>query len=773
MPPRKGVAPVARKPNPISKLRSINAPIVVGGGASLAQQAAKRAAAAKFKAPLCPNKTCENPMIEDGVCHGCGTIVDDSNIVAEIQFGESASGAAVVQGSFISADSGAANSMGPAFRRATGGGESGENTVRNGRRELQNLGSQMEIPASIVDNAVQIFKICSMNNFIQGRRLDMVVAVCLYSACRKEKPCKVMLIDFADRLQVNVFKLGHCFKSLHKAISFAKDGIMPVIPEDLIFRFASRLEFGDMTDKVAQDAIRLVQRMSLDWMVMGRRPSGVCGACLILAARMNNFRRTVTEVVYIVKVTTHTIQKRLDEFKLTASSSLTVDEFINDEFLSTRHDPPSFYEKSEEFLKNKKTRNRKRALELGDDEDEDAVPLPGQSKRQRASDTASAPQQSAPAVNDLRRDSDGFAIPPQPPAPGNIDPTLQNTQIDMVLATPPQSQSQGNDPMDPLMLEDVQRMAKMTDDELVRWHKEGYKQAAEGDGTETPESPGPASVRDMIPEPREKPQKHVHMEFPESWISDENELEAQISEMVSDPHSEQHAIEYARAAKKAHAYMLLVPSRNISMDVHIGEDEFANDPEVNNCLLKDEEVRKKEKIWVNENKGWLREQQEKLLKKKLAETQPPKATRKRKKKARIGEGQTEVADSAIEATENLVKERIWSKKINYEALPSMFKRQKESNPGSAATSNLTSRAPSPNTTSQEGSTAPSIIEKEAEDNTETPAVNRIKVNEFGEEELEEDEDDYEDDFGQGDINPFDDTQDPADNFGEEDDYGYD
>jgi len=90
-----------------------------------------------------------------------------------------------------------------------------------------------------------------------------------------------------------------------------------------------------MMTKVAEDAIRMVQRMSMDWMVMGRRPSGVCGACLILAARMNNFRRTITEVVYIVKVTTHTIQKRLEEFKQTPSSALTVEEFLHNEFLES------------------------------------------------------------------------------------------------------------------------------------------------------------------------------------------------------------------------------------------------------------------------------------------------------------------------------------------------------------------------------------------------------------------------------------------------------
>lgn len=55
-----------------------------------------------------------------------------------------------------------------------------------------------KITESVVNSGMQIFKLATMNNFIQGRRMNMVAAVCLYTACRKEKPCKVMLIDFAD-----------------------------------------------------------------------------------------------------------------------------------------------------------------------------------------------------------------------------------------------------------------------------------------------------------------------------------------------------------------------------------------------------------------------------------------------------------------------------------------------------------------------------------------------------------------------------------------------
>jgi transcription factor IIIB 90 kDa subunit len=118
--------PLPTKPvNPLRNRREIVAPT------ALVRKATAGAAAARPAKRACPNKQCSNPQVEDGICHNCGTIVDDSNIVAEIQFGENSSGAAVVQGSFLGADQGTAKSLGPAFRRA-GGEEGREATVREG-----------------------------------------------------------------------------------------------------------------------------------------------------------------------------------------------------------------------------------------------------------------------------------------------------------------------------------------------------------------------------------------------------------------------------------------------------------------------------------------------------------------------------------------------------------------------------------------------------------------------------------------------------------------
>nr|CAD7432711.1 unnamed protein product [Timema monikensis] len=108
-----------------------------------------------------------------------------------------------------------------------------------------------------------------------------------------------------------------------------------------ILRFANRLEFGDKTHEVSMTALRLVQRMKRDCIHSGRRPSGLCGAALLMAARLHEFNRTVGDIIKIVKVHESTLKKRLIEFGETPSSSLTLDEFMTVD-LEEEQDPPSF-----------------------------------------------------------------------------------------------------------------------------------------------------------------------------------------------------------------------------------------------------------------------------------------------------------------------------------------------------------------------------------------------------------------------------------------------
>lgn len=122
-----------------------------------------------------------------------------------------------------------------------------------------------------------------------------------------------MLIDFTDVLHTNVYTLGHAFLKLVRLLNINVPFIDPSL---FLARFASAMEFGDKTHAVASDALRLVQRMKRDWIQYGRRPAGLCGASLLVAARMHGFRRTQSEIVRIVKICDATLRKRFDLFQL-------------------------------------------------------------------------------------------------------------------------------------------------------------------------------------------------------------------------------------------------------------------------------------------------------------------------------------------------------------------------------------------------------------------------------------------------------------------------
>ncbi|PWY80326.1 hypothetical protein BO94DRAFT_567568 [Aspergillus sclerotioniger CBS 115572] len=548
------------------------------------------------KTTTCPNPGCPAPHIveDDGhkVCSGCGTVISEANIVSEVTFGESSSGAAVVQGTFVGEDQSHVRSYGPGFQR--GGAESREITEQNGNRYINQLSRALTIPESAMKAAGQVFKLAVGLNFIQGRRTKTVAAVCLYIACRRQDGNTVMLIDFADVLMINVFKLGRTYKALLDELRLGGNVFLmnPIDPESLIYRFAKQLEFGSATMQVASEAVRIVQRMNRDWMTTGRRPAGICGAALILAARMNNFRRTVREVVYVVKVTEITISQRLNEFSSTESGELTVDQFRSVQ-LENAHDPPSFARARE---------GRK----------------PSRSFKRRPTETAAEIEGDIQeALQPRRVDSDGFAIPNLP-----IDPAL-------------------------IAASSGQR-----------------RQSTASNTSEATSEPG----EDVAKPGRNKGPKRPPLPAPSpDQIASEEALENEMTALLS---KGSNMIETGVSP----------PRKVVSDNTEIDATEFELDPEVSNCLLSPAEVDIKERIWVHENKDYLRAQQEKALKRALAEADArPGADGRRlgdvaylEGEGEDGDGRSTRASTPAEATRRMLERRGFSKKINYRLLESLF-----------------------------------------------------------------------------------------------------
>ena len=262
-------------------------------------------------------------------------------------------------------------------------------------------------------------------------------------------------------------------------------------------------------------------------MVQGRRPAGICGACLLLAARMNNFRRSVEEIVQVVKIADTTLKKRLDEFKSTPSGRLTLADFRR-VWLEEEQDPPAFTkgnEKEERERQKKvkgKKRKRERDKEMEEEEEEEEGEEEEEEEEEGMRDVEVEVEESIEQVSK------------------DLDPLSFGAGMDTNQALP-------------LFLPDIEMDEDTNIDPALR------------------EKPPPPSV--------------------------ENVVDAAVAEEVSAVLQTDRGLQVTQALNE-------VESRRNAVIV---PDEFADldDDELDQFILTEEEVKVKERIWVEMNKDYL------------------------------------------------------------------------------------------------------------------------------------------------------------------------
>ncbi|EOA82871.1 uncharacterized protein SETTUDRAFT_165254 [Exserohilum turcica Et28A] len=585
------------------------------------------------------------------MCYNCGTIHDESQIVSEVTFGETSGGAAIVEGGFIHANQRHANSMGGTMR-GLGGMESREQAAMNGKSAIQALGASLNQREAVIEQAFSWYKLAMNFRFIQGRRMRNVAAVAIYMAARRQPENTLMLIDLAEKIQTNVWALGDTYKQFLEMLKeedpaqlVGNKAVQEIEP--LMLKYCRKLEFGDDSHRVADDACKVLKRMNRDWMVQGRQPAGLCGACIIIAARMNNFRRTIREVVYVVKVADSTITSRLYEYKRTQSAALTVNQFR--EFgsrLKVKAQPPAIWRRAEREERREKKRRRLQGVDGISASPED---VSGNNVAEASTATASAEasrrQKSNGASSQAGATQNGETGARESRAATQVDTFDGNADamIDSVVTA----------------VEEVEA-GEATDPDFVMPKKRGRP-----------------------------PKKRVPIVINEEDLEIEQDIEAELTNAIKDweavfkecAKNEDHdllrrsgwtAAEMARAAQDKRD----IP---VNTDPEIGEDEFEDDPDVATCILGPEEVRRKEAVWITENEEWLRAQQEKLLLAELeAAEDKPKKPKQKRKHHQMGDGSVlegQPAASAADAAHKMLKRRAnkaFSNHINYDRLKELF-----------------------------------------------------------------------------------------------------
>jgi transcription factor IIIB subunit 2 len=412
-----------------------------------------------------------------------------------------------------------------------------------------------------------------------------------------------------------------------------------------MLKYCRKLEFDEASHKVADDACKLLKRMSRDWMVQGRQPAGLCGACIILAARMNNFRRSVREVVYVVKVADSTVNQRLYEYKRTPSSVLTVNQFREvGHRMKVKTLPPSIWRRAEREENKAKRKERQ------------------------------ASQAEGITAEELETSEGDSGLNTAPTRPSKRRKTNEGASQDV----PAQLQTPDPTQLTPQEVVDVDALNGANEEGLVDAIGSAF---AETNGED------PLDENFVMPKKRGRPpKKREPVHISEEDLDIEQEIEAEIEEQVQNwetvftefADNDDHEVLKRTGLTAKELADTLTPNRNVSTLPDIGEDEFDDDPDVANCILNPAEVRLKERVWLTQNEDWLREQQSKLLAAELeAALDKPKKPKQKRKQHRMGDGSVldgQPAASAADAAHKMLKKRAkgFSNHINYDRLKELF-----------------------------------------------------------------------------------------------------
>ena len=270
------------------------------------------------------------------ICLTCGKVIEESQIAVDVlEFDDNQNAA----GTFMDANKptyfypGGRNILSQIVDTST-------RNLNKTYRLMERTARLLTIPDDVVKVAKKLYIEASNKKFTQGRKTDLIVAAILYIACRMNEK-SYLLIDFSEVLRINIFLIGTLYIKLVKLLSLN----IPIYDPSLFMRrFCGKFNFGAKAKEVENVASKILQFMRLDWITTGRRPSGLCGACILISAKLLKLNIDVNVISKVVHVSSKTILNRIEEFSLTRVASMSMEEFavFKESHFYPGADPPAF-----------------------------------------------------------------------------------------------------------------------------------------------------------------------------------------------------------------------------------------------------------------------------------------------------------------------------------------------------------------------------------------------------------------------------------------------
>ncbi|XP_063966290.1 transcription initiation factor IIB-like [Lytechinus pictus] len=175
-------------------------------------------------------------------------------------------------------------------------------TLVNAFREIGAMADRINLPKTIVDRAMTLFKQVNDQKTLRGRSNDAIAAACLYIACRQEEVPRTFK-EICAVSKVNKREIGRCFKRILKAL---ETNVVLITTSDFMSRFCSNLSLPPKVQRAATHIARKADDLDL---VAGRSPISVTAAAIYMASQASEEKRSQKEIGEIAGVADVTIRQ--------------------------------------------------------------------------------------------------------------------------------------------------------------------------------------------------------------------------------------------------------------------------------------------------------------------------------------------------------------------------------------------------------------------------------------------------------------------------------
>ena len=181
-----------------------------------------------------------------------------------------------------------------------------DRNLRHALGEIDRMASALGLPQPVRETASAIYRRALSADLLRGRSIEGMASAALYAASRFERVSR-SIEEVTKVSRVEGLEIERAQRYLVRELEL---GVPPAHPGEYVGRFASELDCGEATERLARELIETVVDAGVH---SGKSPVGIAASALYAAGRLNDEGMTQAEVSEATDVSKVTIRNRYRE----------------------------------------------------------------------------------------------------------------------------------------------------------------------------------------------------------------------------------------------------------------------------------------------------------------------------------------------------------------------------------------------------------------------------------------------------------------------------